>query len=74
MLKDLKEIEEEENKDEEEKIGDEVSFESSEQSLMEITSAGEIDIPVLNQKDLDNRVNLEDTLVGDFDCFKPEDS
>ena len=58
--------------DEDSSLLDEVSFESSEQSLMEITSAGDIELPTLAQKDLDRKVNLEDTLIGDFDCFKSE--
>ena len=55
------------SKDENEE--DEVSFESSQQSMLEITSTGEVDLPIIAQKDLDSRVSLEDILIGEFDCF-----
>ena len=71
--------EESETEDEEEKSGDEdetteeeLSFESSSESIKELAERDVEEEEVLAQKDLDRKVNLEDTLIGDFDCFKSE--
>ena len=65
FIKDLEDPDE----DEEDVNEDEVSFESSEESVKELALANAEPEEELDQDDLDKKVNLEDTLIGDFDCF-----
>ena len=61
-----------EGDDSEEENREEVLFESSSESIRELAQLNEQTPENLNQKDLDNKSRLEDTLIGDFDCFKAE--
>jgi VCBS repeat-containing protein len=57
----------EEEKEDAETEKDEGAFLVEEEALMEMASVQtEVDF---SQSDLDTRVNLEDTLIGDFDCL-----
>ena len=62
-------VNEEEEEAEEDEL-EEVLFESSGESIRELAQLKEVEVEVIAQKDLDERVNLEDTLIGEFDCFK----
>ena len=77
FIEDLKveaplELEEETEKEEE----DEISYHSSDESMYEIASQKkERDFRIITQYNLDTQINLNESLVGDFDCFDtPGDS
>ena len=69
FIEDLMNVEEEEEESTED---DKLSFESSDESVKELALMNVEEEEVLDQDDLDRKVNLEDTLIGDFDCFKSE--
>ena len=69
---DLQFIEDLIDEDVEEADEEELSFESSDESMHELEEKNIEPEETLAQKDLDREVNLEDTLIGEFDCFKSE--
>ena len=50
---------------------DEISYDSSDESMYEIASQKkEKDFRLITQYNLDTQINLNESLVGDFDCFE----
>jgi VCBS repeat-containing protein len=64
----LQEINEATEEKEEKEDSDDLSFLSDEMALQEIVNQSTEEIP-FSQFDLDKRVNLEDTLMNEFDCL-----
>ena len=67
FILDLIKREEVEEEDEEEEK-DDLSFDSTSEALFDVLSSDQTE-KKLHQDDLDKRVNLEDTLIGEFDCL-----